>query len=276
MAESTTRPHLSARQRARHALGVYRRSLGAHLRSIVEYPADFWVMASTGAFWQVLQFAFLAVLFANVSAVDGWNYHEMLILVGFLTLATAGPNLTWDGIWSLGTMVVKGEIDYRITRPAPVLVQVATTQIGMQAFGELTLGTAMLTYGWIGAGLGLAQIPVAIFLLICAVVVEMGLLTIACSANFWIKGQMSTFAILLIDLQENGMRFPLGIYPAAVRVAAVFIVPLAFANFIPVQILTGRMSEWWLIAPPIAAAATTAIAVLVTRAGIRAYDSAGH
>jgi ABC-2 type transport system permease protein len=80
----------------------------------------------------------------------------------------------------------------------------------------------------------------------------------------------------MIDLQENVMRFPLGIYPAAVRVAATFVVPVAFASFIPVQILTGRICAWWMLGPPIAAAAAVGFAAWVFRAGLRAYDSAGH
>jgi ABC-2 type transport system permease protein len=38
--------------RALHAAAVYRRSIGAYLRSIAEYPADFWVMALAGTTWQ--------------------------------------------------------------------------------------------------------------------------------------------------------------------------------------------------------------------------------
>jgi ABC-2 type transport system permease protein len=270
LVEPTNRPGV------RHAAAVYGRSLAAHFRSMVEYPADFWVMVSSGALWQVLQFAFIAILFANVSAVAGWNYHEMLVLIGFLSLAGSATAVFWDGVWSIGSMVVKGDIDYRIARPAPVIVQVASAHIGMQAFGELTLGVAMFVYGWIGAGLSPSLIPVALLLLACGIVIETALLTALCAINFWIKGGMSVFAFLMIDLQENVMRFPLGIYPAAVRVAATFVVPVAFASFIPVQILTSRLSEWWLVGPPLAAAATVAVAALVVRGGLRSYDSAGH
>ncbi|WP_026930577.1 ABC transporter permease [Glycomyces tenuis] len=261
---------------ARHAFAVYRRSLAAHFRSIVEYPADFWVMASAGALWQTLQFAFLAILFANVSAIAGWGYHEMLVLVGFLTLGGATTAVFWDGVWSIGSMVIKGDIDYRITRPAPVIVQVASLHVGMQAFGELSLGTVMLVYGWVGAGLSPTLIPLALLMLACAVVIETAVLTALCAVNFWVKGTMSVFAFLVNDLQQDVLRFPLGIYPAAVRLVAMFVIPLAFVSFVPVEVLTGRASDWWAFGPPIAAAATAAAAILVVRAGLRSYDSAGH
>jgi ABC-2 type transport system permease protein len=261
---------------ARHAFGVYRRSIGAYLRSIAEYPADFWVMAIAGTFWQVMLFAFLSILFANVSTIDGWGYHEMLVLGGFLATAWGSTALLWDGIWETGKMVVEGDMDYRITRPAPVIVQVGSKHVGMQVFGEVTLGLVMLGIGWTGAGLGLAAIPIGLFLLVCASIIQAALLTIANAANFWMMGRTPILAFMLTELQNESMRFPLTIFPTAVRLILTFGLPLAFASFVPAQILTGRLSEWWLVAPPLAAAATALIAIGVFRAGLKAYDSAGH
>ncbi|GAB3231643.1 ABC transporter permease [Glycomyces halotolerans] len=260
----------------RHAAAVYRKSLVAHLRSTMEYPADFWIMASAGALWQVLAFAFITVLFANVPSVAGWGYHEMLVLTGFLNLSGASTALFWDGIWSTPTMIVKGDMDYRITRPAPVIIQVASAHIGMQAFGELTMGAAMLIYGWIGAGLNPMLIPLALLLLAVAVVFQCSFLTVMCAIGFWVKGHFPSFAWVAGDLQFEVMRFPLGIYPAAVRVLVTFVLPFAFASFIPVQILIGERSAWWLAGPVAAAAAMVAIMLAVFHAGLRNYDSSGH
>ncbi|MFC3494376.1 ABC transporter permease [Glycomyces rhizosphaerae] len=261
---------------ALHAAGVYRRSIGAYLRSIGEYPADFWVMTVSGTFWQGMLFAFLSILFANVKAIAGWDYHEMLVLAGFLATSWSATALLWDGIWETGKMIVEGDLDYRITRPAPVLVQVGSKHVGMQVFGEVTMGLVMLVIGWTGAGLGLAAIPVGLFLLACAIVIQASLLTVANAVNFWMKGRTPVIAFALTELQNEALRFPLTIFPVAVRLALTFGLPLAFASFIPAQILTGRLSEWWILTPPIAAAATVAIAIWSFRAGLKAYDSAGH
>lgn len=261
---------------ARHAAGVYRRSIGAYLRSITEYPADFWVMAIAGTTWQIMQFAFLSILFANVKAIAGWDYHEMLILAGFLATSWGSTALFWDGIWETGKMIVEGDMDYRITRPAPVLIQVGSKHVGMQVFGDVTIGLVMMTVGWVGAGISVAAIPVALFLLLCAAVIQASLLTIANAANFWMKGRTPVLAFMLAELQNEAMRYPLTIFPAAVRIIFTFGLPLAFASFIPVQLMTGKLDPLWLLAPPIAAAATALLAVLAFRGGLKAYDSAGH
>ncbi|WP_335987400.1 ABC transporter permease [Glycomyces sp. MUSA5-2] len=260
----------------RHAFGVYRRSIGAYLRSIGEYPADFWVMAVAGTFWQIMLFAFLTILFGNVSTIDGWGYHEMLVLAGFLATSWSSTALFWDGVWDTGKMVVEGDIDYRITRPAPVLVQVGSKHVGMQVFGEATLGVVMLAIGWTGAGLGWSAVPVGLLLMVCAIVIQASLLTIANAANFWMKGRSPVIAFMVTELQNEAMRFPLTIFPAAVRLVLTFGLPLAFASFIPAQILTGRLDPWWIATAPVAAGISAAVAVWVFRMGLRAYDSAGH
>lgn len=262
--------------RMRHAGAVYRRSIGAYLRSMAEYPADFWIMSIAGTLWQIVLFAFLNILFANVNAIDGWGYHEMLVLAGFLATSWSSTALFWDGIWDTGKMIVEGDMDYRLTRPAPVLVQVASKHLGMQVFGEMTLGLVMIAIGWTGAGLGLAAIPVGLFLLVCASIIQAALLTIANAANFWMKGRTPVIAFMLTELQNEAMRFPLTIFPIGVRLILTFGLPLAFASFVPAQILTGRLDAWWLIGPPLAAAACALAAVWVFRAGVRAYDSAGN
>lgn len=260
----------------RHALAMYWRALAAQVRSIIEYPADLWVMASAGAVWNLLQFAFLAVLFSTVPDVEGWGFHEMLLLSGLLSIAGGANALLFDGAWSTGQMVIKGDIDYRLTRPAPVVLQVGSSHIGLQSFGELLLGFAMFVYGWIGAGLGPAWIPVGLFAIACAAVIQCGLVTALCAVNFWIKSPMSMFAFLMIDLQGGAMKLPLGVFPAAVRVISLFIVPVAFVNVVPVAVIAGHMSAWWLIGTPLTALFAVVLAAGVYRLGLRAYDSAGH
>jgi ABC-2 type transport system permease protein len=260
----------------RHAAAVYGRAITAHVRSTLEYPADFWIMASAGGLWQVLQFAFITVLFGNISSIAGWGYHEMLILAGFLGLSGAATALFWDGIWSTPRMVVTGDLDYRITRPAPVMIQVGSSNIGMQAFGEITLSAAMLVYGWIGAGLGFGMVPLALFLLVCAFIIQCALLTATCAINFWLKGHMPVFAWIQNDLQRQMMTYPLGVYPTIVQRALTWALPFAFASFIPVQVLIGRLDLWWFVGTPAAAVVMVVIAVLAYRAGLRNYDSAGH
>jgi ABC-2 type transport system permease protein len=260
----------------RHTASSHLRQIGAQIRAVTEYPADFWTMAVTGVLNLAVQVGFIGVLFASIQSLGGWGFHAMLMLTGFMVLADAVTEVGWEGIWSLGNRIVSGDIDYRITRPMPVMMQVGASAIGMQASTKVVVGAAMLGVGWSGAGVSAAMVPAALLLFACAVVVQIAVFTSLCCVAFWMKGPGVPIAFLGSTVQEEATRFPLQIYPKAVRAALTWVVPFAFVNFIPVSILTGELPLWWLAFPPVTAAAAVAVSVLVARAGLRRYESAGH
>ncbi|WP_168801668.1 ABC transporter permease [Glycomyces buryatensis] len=255
---------------------TYTRLIAAQFRAITEYPADFWTMSAVVVIQQIVQVSFIAVVFANVSSIGGWGFHEMLMLIGFMVLADALTEIGWDGIWQVASEIVSGQLDYLMTRPAPVMMQVGASAIGMQAGANLTTGSIMLVVGWTGAGISPAYIPAAVLLYLCAVVVQLTIISMLCCASFWLKGPTVVFAFLGAQVQENVTRFPLNIYPKLVRNTMIWVIPFAFVNFIPVQILTGELPLSWLAIPPLVAAALFGLTVLVARSGLKRYESAGH
>jgi ABC-2 type transport system permease protein len=146
----------------------------------------------------------------------------------------------------------------------------------MQAAANVTTGSIMIVIGWVGAGVSAAMIPAAVLLFACAVVVQLTVITSTCCASFWMKGPSVVFAFLSAQIQEQATRYPLHIYPRAVRTALTWALPFAFVNFIPVSILTGELPLWWLTFPPLMAAALVALTVLIARAGLSRYESPGH
>jgi ABC-2 type transport system permease protein len=66
------------------------------------------------------------------------------------------------------------------------------------------------------------------------------------------------------------------IYPRWLRGVLFFVMPLAVATFLPVSWVTGRGSFWLaLLAPPVAAVLSAAVAAVAFRAAIRRYQSTG-
>ena len=260
----------------RRTASTYARLITAQFRSITEYPADFWTMISVALIQQAAQIAFIAVVFAQVTTIDGWGFSEMLLLIGFMVLTDSVTEVGWDGMWTVGRKIVDGGLDYAVVRPAPVMMQIGASAIGMQSAANLTTGATMIAIGWSGAGIAPSMIPAAILLFLCAVVVQLTVITTANCINFWIKGPSPVFAWLTSQAQETATRFPLTIYPKAVRTLLTWAVPLAFVNYIPVQILTGDLPAWWLAIPPAVALVLFAVTVLVAKAGLARYESAGH
>src|SRR5215211_6983351 len=97
-----------------HTLFMYRRSLGAHLRSLLEYETDFWVLVAAGVMFQSLNLLFLSAVFNHVPALNGWSYPESVLLMGMWGIIGGLSPLFFEGAWSLSWRINHGELDYQL------------------------------------------------------------------------------------------------------------------------------------------------------------------
>ena len=119
-------------------LRLYRRLLGAHFRSLLEYEADFLILAAATVLMQVINIVFLSALFAKVPVLNGWTFWSVVTMFGAVALAEGVGSLFFDGIWSLAWQINRGELDYYLVRPYPVALQSSSAE----------------TYEWTGSGAG--------------------------------------------------------------------------------------------------------------------------
>ena len=88
-----------------HPIRFYRRSLGAHVRAVLEYQSDFWLLVTAGLVTQSLGLIFLGAVFARVPTLNGWHFAEVVLIYGLAGLAQAVVPLVSDGIWTLGAHI---------------------------------------------------------------------------------------------------------------------------------------------------------------------------
>ncbi|MDI1459693.1 ABC-2 family transporter protein [Catellatospora sp. KI3] len=258
-------------------LRIYRRMLGANLRAVLEYEADFWILVVAGAMFQGLNLLFLKSVFAHVPTLNGWTFPEALLLAGMFGVVIGTGPLFFEGTWRLAGKINHGELDYALVRPAPVPVQVISAGIGLHGIGDMVAGGAMIA--WALSRLDLAWSPVrvvlALVLLASAVTVNLSLVVLGNCASFWIAGPHPFFAVTLMNI-NNLVRYPIGIFGLAVRAVLTLVVPWAFMTYFPVAWLLGKPSPWIGLLTPLAALYLALLARTVFRAGLRRYDSAGH
>lgn len=98
------------------------------------------------------------------------------------------------------------------------------------------------------------------------------MLLLLATCAFWII-RVDNFLNIFATLYNAG-RWPVSIYPDAVRVVLTAVVPVAFAVTVPAEVLTGRAS-WPAVAGAIAVAAGLfALARRFWHAGLRRYAGA--
>jgi ABC-2 type transport system permease protein len=259
------------------ALRLYRRCLGAHLRAVLEYEADFWILVVAGLLTQATGILFLSSVFAQVPSIHGWTLAECLLVMGLYSLAAAAGPLLIEGAWGMSWAINHGDFDYLLVRPMPIPLQVASASIGLHGVGDAFGALAMIGYGlaysdvtWSPAAIG-----VGLLLVVSAITIQQSMVFAANTMGFWVRGSFPHFAVALHGVADMA-RFPVSIYGRIAQVAFMTAVPFAFVSFVPASWLLGRDGGGLGLLTPAVAAACVWVSRSAFRAGLRRYDSSGH
>jgi ABC-2 type transport system permease protein len=259
-------------------LRLYRRGLGAHIRAVLEYQSDFWLLVVAGLITQSLGLVFLSAVFAKVPTLNGWRFEEMVLVYGMAGLSQGVVPLIADGIWSVGNQIHTGELDYRLVRPYPVILQLMSNQVGFNGLGD-TLGSGAL-FGWalvhVRVHWTVATTVTGLVLLGGAIIVRIAITVASNAVSFWLRAPFPMFAGAMFQVGELA-RYPISIYGLTIRVLIAGIVPFGFASFFPASWVLHKGGYAWLgLATPVVAAGYAWFAYALFRRGLRRYESTGH
>lgn len=276
---TSTGPADARPARARRPVSVvrlYLRLLGLHLRGALEYESDFWIMVFAALLTQAVNLVFLSAVFRLIPTLDGWTFWPIVTMFGAVSFGEGVCSLLFEGMWRLAMRINEGELDYLLVRPYPVLLQVTSAEIGLNGLGNITSGGAMIVLGLWRAGISWsAPAALAVVLLFAAgMTVKVAVSIATNAASFWIPGPNPLFAMAVHQGGEL-TRYPLTLFPGALKVLLGIVVPFAFVGFFPVDYLTRGHALWIFLAAPAAAAYCVLGAVFVFRRGLLRYESTG-
>jgi ABC-2 type transport system permease protein len=257
---------------------LYFRLLGAHFRSLMEYEADFLILAAATVLMQVVNIVFLAALFAKVPVLNGWTFWSVVMMFGAVGLAEGVGSLFFDGMWNLAWQINKGDLDYYLVRPYPVALQSSSAAVGINGLSNILTGGLM-----VGAGLAHSDVPwtpwrvaVGVLLLISSIVIKLSINLATNAASFWLSSPSPMFAFAMHQVGDLA-RFPLSIYPMALKAVLGLALPFAFISFFPIAyVLDTGSSRWIGLLTPLVAAYCAGMAALIFKRGLRRYESAGN
>ncbi len=269
---------LSLPGRVRRGFWLYRRCLGAHARAVLEYEADFWILVMAAVLTQGVGLVFLATVFRRIPEIHGWTFWEVVVVYAMVYLAEGVGSLFFEGTWRLSWAVNQGELDRMLVRPFSPALQVMSGDVGLNGFGNLVLGSAMLAtaLAHVDVSWSVGRVVLAVVLLVSAIAVKVGLNLASNTSAFWINAPFSTFAGSLHSLGELA-RFPIGIYAIGIRGVITLILPFAFVSFFPASAILGHGTTWWVgLVTPFVALYCIGVGAVLFRVGLRRYESAGN
>ncbi len=220
----------------------------------MQYRADFLIEGVTSLFRPAAAVAPLLLVFNHREAVVGWSMADATVVLGlFLLMQAIVEGVIEPNLGAVVEAVRTGSFDLVLLRPADSQLLVSLQRVDPGKVWQLLAG--LFVVGWGLAARpppGLADVAVAVALLLCGVVAIYGLWLFAiCLAFRWVR--VDNLRHLLSSIADAG-RWPVTVFGDVARAFLTVVVPVALFTTFPALALRG---EWTagLIATGVAIAA---------------------
>lgn len=216
----------------------------------------------------------LWAMFQQVSSVGGWNFDQVLVLVGVVyTVEFVVEIWFYPSLNPVSGYVRKGEFDLLLLKPVSSQFLVTFRYLQVLELSGLVIGLTVIGIGMhrLGTVTATNLTLLAVFLVVALAIIYSVYLALSTLA-FWFTRIEEVASI--IWLHSTAGSFPVAAYPGWARILFTFVLPVAFVTNVPAEAATGRLTwDWALGSLTFAAVALLASAWLWGRA-IRSYSSA--
>ncbi|MFF2858401.1 ABC transporter permease [Streptomyces rubiginosohelvolus] len=269
------------RPRPLEGVRAYGLIMAMWVRSTMAYRASFAMTLFGNLAVTAFDFVTILLMFTHVDALGGYALPEIALLYGLSSTAFGVCDLLLGSMDRVGGRVRDGTFDTLLVRPVPVLAQVAADRFALRRLGRITQGLLVLGYALVT--LDIAWTPLKMLMLPMTVLsgaAIFGAIFIAGAAFQFVAQDASEVQNSFTYGGTTLLQYPPTIFAKDLVRGVTFVVPLAFASWLPALYVLGReypvdLPQWVAFLPPLVAAGCCGLAGLAWRAGLRSYRSTG-
>lgn len=255
--------------------------LRSRLRAQAAYRASLVADLVGSAVIGLAELVEIAVVVRYVPGLGGLDATGVYLLFGLSYLGFALAQLVAGSFDTVPELVRSGTVDVLMLRPVPLAAQLALQEVAPRRLGGAAVGVLVAA-----SALAARPVPLEPGPLLLLVLTPLGAAAVF-TALFVAAGAVQ-FALVDAGDVTNAVtyggafasRIPGGAMPLPLRVFFTFVVPTAFAGYLPVLAMLGlpgpagvpSVLGWF---APVVALAAGAVALLLWRAGVRHYTGAG-
>ena len=238
------------------------------LASAMSYRASFLVQVLGMFFNDGCWMALWYIFFKSFPAVNGWGFHEMIVLFAFSTLIYAFCEFPFDGVAELSKYIVTGQLDVYLTGPKNVLWSVAVSKSDISALGDGLFGFILLFFAY-----GCAPLKIIWFLCVTllAAVLHFDLMLMIQSSAFWL-GDIEDAAKRVTHMLMSFMMYPQSIFKGLLKFIMMTVLPAFFMITVPVQLIM-EFSWSYVVIFVVSVLIATMSALWIFNKGLARYES---
>jgi len=220
--------------------GFIAESYKLQIATILEYRASF-LSQTIGMFLNDFFWIFFwYILFNRFESINGWDFHDALLMYMVITGSWALANLSFSNVNALASMIENGQLDYYLTLPKPVLLHVLI-KTSYSSAGDLLFSIVLAA--WI---LELSSIPLYLSVLISGALIFLSWGILVNSITFWV-GRFESAAKAARDTLIIFAGYPFSVYSGMTRFVLMFLIPVGMIIGIPVDLFQNFSWEWFLL-----------------------------
>ncbi|MFQ6010299.1 MAG: ABC transporter permease, partial [Candidatus Aenigmatarchaeota archaeon] len=244
----------------------------------MEYRFDFIIGAIAMALVNVVSILMFYVIFMYIPLLNGWSFHQVLFIVGFMTLSFGIWHLLCESMspWYVEGYIWRGEMDRVLLLPMSTLGFFFSRSLDLDGLGDLLMGIAILFYAAINIGITwtLPMLFLLGILLFSSFLIYLAINIFFAAFNFFFT-RTRAFADLFFRLHVF-VKYPIDIYNPIITFILTFVFPIAFVSYYPSEVFLGQgIYQHLSYLTPLVAAIMFVGAYVFWKFGVRNYTSVG-
>jgi ABC-2 type transport system permease protein len=188
------------------------------------------------------------LIYRSGASFPGWNFYEVLLMQSIFILSQGFASIMFSNVlWTTMQHIREGSFEIVLLKPMNPLFFLIASNFDPESFGLIIGGGVLFVFSLSKTNLpSLAAIPQFIILFSAGFAVMAGINMLMAATSFkWVGN--SRIPEIFDSIMAFG-KYPVTIFPNAIKGAATFIIPVGMIGFYPASALLGRLDPFVLFA----------------------------
>ena len=250
--------------------------LSLHLKISLGYKSSFIMGLISQVLGMFVELFTVYALFSKFKLLDIYNPYELLLGFSTLWLGYSIVELFARGFDHFANLIVNGNFDILLIRPANLFIQICGSDICYEKTGRVLIALAMYIYSAVMVidNFTILKLVLLILMVLGCITIIFSILIIAATVCF-----VTIQGLEIVNIFTNGARqvcqYPIKIYNKIVVLFFSTVIPIALVNYYPINYLTDKSSNILYVFMPILTVIIFFISKSIFNIGLKKYCSTG-